>query len=68
MEQPIVIQIGASVPAMTYEKFAECVGMSKEWVQDQVEAGNIPIMPKKGREKPLINLAKYWQIAFSQPY
>ncbi|QNS14263.1 hypothetical protein [Mannheimia bovis] len=68
MEQPLVIQIGATVPVMTYDRFAESVGMSVDWVKDQVEAGKIPVMPKKGKEKPLINLAKYWQMAFTQPY
>lgn len=68
MEQPLVIQIGATVPVVTYAKFAEMVGMSEDWVKDQVQQGKIPIMPKKGKEKPLINLAKYWQIAFAQPY
>lgn len=64
----IIFKIGPEVPVMTYDKFAQAVGMSKRWVQDQVAAGNIPIMPKKGREEPLVNVAKYWQTALSQTY
>lgn len=70
MEQPqqIILKIGPEVPTMTYEKFAEHIGMSVSWVKKQVLDGNIPRMPKKGREEPLINVAKYWQIALSQAY
>ncbi|AWI51390.1 regulator [Actinobacillus porcitonsillarum] len=67
-EHQIVIQLGTATPAVTYTKFAEMVGMSEEWVKEQVAKGNIPIMPKKGKEKPLVNLALYWQIALTQPY
>lgn len=68
MSGKIVIQVGSELPVATYEKFAEMVGMSESWVKDQVSKGCIPIMPKKGHEKPLINLAKYWLMALEQPY
>lgn len=66
-QQPI-IHFGPTVPVMSYDKFAEHVGMSKRWVQEQIEQGNIPIMPKKGKATPMINVALYWQIALSQTY
>lgn len=67
MEQ-VIFKIGPDVPVMSYDKFAEAVGMSKDWVREQVDKGKIPIMPKKGKQTPMINVAKYWQIALSQPY
>lgn len=69
MEQPqIIFQLNSPVPTMTYAKFAELVGVSEQWVAERVKDGEIPVMPKKGKQKPLINLALYWQIALSQPY
>lgn len=68
MEPQVVLHIGPLVPAMTYEKFAEAIGVSPDWVADRVERGELPRLPKKGREKPLINVAKYWQDVLSQPY
>lgn len=68
MEQQVIFKIGPDVPVMTYEKFAEQIGMSVRWVEDKVAKNEIPIMYKKGRQKPLINVAKYWQIALSQTY
>lgn len=64
----VIFKIGPDVPVMSYDKFAEAVGMSKRWVEDQVNAGRIPTMPKKGRQAPMINVALYWQIALSQTY
>ncbi|WGE32533.1 hypothetical protein NYR60_02675 [Actinobacillus genomosp. 2] len=67
-EQPIIIQLGTATPAVTYAKYAEMVGMSERWVAEQVAQGKIPTMPKKGKEKPLVNLALLWKIALEQPY
>lgn len=64
----IIFKIGPEVPVMSYEKFAEAIGMSVRWVEEQVAQGTIPIMPKKGKQKPLVNVAKYWQTALSLTY
>lgn len=64
----VILKIGPDVPIMSYDKFAEAVGMSKAWVVDQVNSGRIPIMPKKGKETPMINVALYWQQALSRTY
>lgn len=65
-QQAPVIHFGPPVPAMTYEKFADYVGMSKSWVAKQVAEGKIPRMPKQGKEEPLVNVAKYWLDALNQ--
>lgn len=67
-EQPIIIQLAPIVPIISYENFAKEVGMSVEWVEKEVREGKIPIMPKKGKQKPFINLALYWKNALEQPY
>lgn len=64
-QQPI-IHFGPPVPVMTYEKFADYVGMSKRWVANMVAEGRIPRMPKKGKEEPLVNVAKYWLDCLNQ--
>lgn len=63
-----ILHIGPTVPVMSVERFAEEIGMKKSWVEDQIGEGRIPTMPKKGKEKPLVNVALYWQIALSQTY
>lgn len=66
--QQIILKIGPEVPAMTYKKFAEHIGMSASWVRDHVNSGDIPVIKTKKGETNLINVAKYWQIALSQAY
>ncbi|MDG6312386.1 hypothetical protein P9Z72_07605 [Glaesserella parasuis] len=68
MNGRVVIQLASPIPVMTCEEFARHVGMSESWVNNKIANGEIPIMPKKGREKPLINVAKYWLQALEQPY
>lgn len=64
----IIFKIGPEVPGISYEKFAKEAGVSVRWVKEQVAQGNIPIMPKQGKQKPLVNVAKYWQTALSLTY
>lgn len=68
MQQQPVIHFGPTVPVMSIERFANEIGAKMSWVEDQITLGKIPTMPKKGKEKPLVNVALYWQIALSQTY
>lgn len=68
MQQQPVIHFGPTVPVMSVERFANEIGAKASWVEDQITLGKIPIMPKKGKEKPLINVALYWHVALSQAY
>ncbi|MNF47854.1 hypothetical protein D3C85_1468250 [compost metagenome] len=44
-------------PVCSKEKFAELAGLSEDYVQDMIEDGRLPILPKTGlRQKVLINL------------
>lgn len=63
-----IIHFGPTVPVMSVERFANELGVKPSWVIDQISEGKIPTMPKKGKEKPLVNVALYWQIALSQTY
>ncbi|RRN04781.1 hypothetical protein EIM44_04910 [Bibersteinia trehalosi] len=68
MQQQPVIHFGPPVPVMSIERFANEIGAKTSWVEDQITLGKIPTMPKKGKEKPLVNVALYWQFALSQTY
>ncbi|MGX2949345.1 hypothetical protein ACWIUA_00355 [Ursidibacter sp. B-7004-1] len=69
MEQPqIIIQIVVAVPEMTLEKYSEHTGLSVRYLKDRIHKCQIPIMHKKGREMPVINVAKRIEQAFSQTY
>ena|SRR3712207_2753588 len=65
-QQNLIIQLAPISPLITREKFAEAVGMSKDWVDDRVNDGSLPVV-KVGRSK-LINVALYWKQALEQPY
>lgn len=65
----MTIAISYPIPVMTVHQFAEHLGVSVRTVERRIANGEIPTMPKGSpREIPLINLAKYWQQALSQPY
>ncbi|MCK3655782.1 hypothetical protein A4G19_08435 [Pasteurellaceae bacterium Macca] len=50
------------------DEFARRRGSTPRAVKEAIRKGEIPIMPKKGREKPIINNALYWVICLSQRY
>ena len=65
-KQPIIIQI--DTPVVNKQEFCRRTGMGMDLLNLKISKGEIPILPKKGKEGVLINMALYWKKALAQPY
>lgn len=66
MEQPLIIQL--DTPCCTKEEYARRTGINVHTVDKMIQQGRIPILPKKGNEKVLVNLVLCTKMAASQSY
>ncbi|MDP8173654.1 hypothetical protein QJU93_09835 [Pasteurella skyensis] len=60
--------INVDTPVVTTTEFCRRTGMKEPTLKEKIKNGEIPTMPKRGKELILINWALYTKQALSQPF
>lgn len=66
-EAQTIINLGPTLPMMSYQEFAKQMNVSVRTVQRRVEEGALPTI-ELGKGNRMINVALLWKEALEKPY